>query len=93
MKNQIYNNANIQSVIDEFYQVFNYPVPTEPLNACVCGCCMDDKLELQMRTLPLRELTTEHFYQYNNAAKDEIEKPNELKYFLPRMVEIFVQNE
>ncbi|MBE9591603.1 hypothetical protein IM753_11625 [Moraxella sp. K127] len=80
-----------QKIIDEFYQVFNYPAPTEHLNVCSCGGCIDDEIELQMRTLPLHELTKEHFYQYNTSAKDEVENPNELKYFLPRMVELFVQ--
>lgn len=92
MKNQIYHNDKMQSVIDEFYQVFNYPTPTEPLNVCHCGGCIDDNIELQMRTLPLRELTKEHFYQYNTSAKDDIENPNEIKYFLPKMVELFVQD-
>lgn len=83
---------SFQNIIDEFYQVFNYPAPTEHLNACDCGGCIDDNIELEMRTLPLRELTKEHFYQYNTAAKDEMENPNEIKYFLPRIVELFVQD-
>lgn len=56
MKNQIYHNDKMQSVIDEFYEVFNYPAPTEHLNVCDCGGCIDDNIKLEMRTLPLREL-------------------------------------
>ncbi|AWY19395.1 hypothetical protein LP123_12445 [Moraxella bovis] len=51
-----------QSIIDEFYQVFNYPKPTGLLNVCTCGLCIDEKLELELRTLPLRELTRNHLY-------------------------------
>lgn len=82
-----------QTIIDEFYQVFDYPKPTGFLNVCTCGVCVDEKLELEMRTLPLRELTQIHLYEYVSSVKDKIERPNELKYFLPRMVELFTKGE
>lgn len=92
MKDNVIENP-FQTIIDEFYQVFDYPKPTGFLNVCTCGVCIDEKLELELRTLPLRELTRNHLYNYNDTAKDPIERPDELKYFLPRMVELFTEGE
>lgn len=91
MKN-LYQENSLKLIIDEFYQVFNYPAPKNHLNVCLF-CCVLDETEMEMRTLPLHKLTHKHFYEYNSSAKDEKERPNEIKYFLPRMVEIFSKGE
>lgn len=84
---------NIDIIIQSAYTVFGkYPKPSEPLHACTCDICLSPELELQMRHLSLRELTAEHFYQYNNAPINE-ENADELKYFFPRMLELFVENQ
>lgn len=84
---------NIDIIIQSAYTVFGkYPKPSESLHACTCDICLSPELELQMRSLSLRELTVEHFYQYNNAPIDE-ENAEELKYFFPRMLELFVENQ
>ena len=87
---KIHPDKTMKKVIDGFYHVFDYPAPTDKLNVCL-HCCMADETEEQMRTLPLKKLTQKHFYDYNSSAKNEIECPSELKYFLPRMVEIFCE--
>lgn len=84
----------LRQEINHCYDVFGkYSPPTAPLNACTCPICLDPALEQALRRLPLRELTQKQLYQYNSAAKDAIERPHEIKYFLPRMIELFVQGE
>lgn len=84
----------LRQEINRCYDVFGKcSPPTAPLNACTCPICLDPALELELRCLPLRELTQKHLYQYNSAAKDTVEKSDEIKYFLPRMIELFVQGE
>lgn len=87
-------SLTLRQEINRCYDVFGkYSRPTQPLNACTCPICLDPKLEQELRTLPLTDLTQKHLYEYNSAAKDAVEKPDEIKYFLPRMVELFVQGE
>jgi hypothetical protein len=49
---------------------------------------MDESLEKEMRRLPLRQITARHFYEYNASAKSEVQPEYELKYLLPRMLEL-----
>lgn len=82
----------LKPIIDECYQVFSiYEPPTGDLNACNCPLCLEPELEHELKTLPLRKIRQKHFYRYNSASKDNLENPNEIKYFLPRMIELFVQ--
>lgn len=83
----------MEEIIQKCYQIFDYPPPNEPLHACICPICLAPELELEMRTLPLRELRAKHFYEYNGGVIDKTQNSNEIKYFLPRMIELFAQNE
>lgn len=83
----------MEEIIQKCYQIFDYPPPSEPLQACTCPICLDPELEREMRNLPLRELTATHFYEYNGGVIDKTQNSNEIKYFLPRMMELFTQNE
>lgn len=85
--------THFQPIIEKCYDIFRYPRPISPVNACTCPICLDPKLELEMRQLPLRELTRQHFYEYNTSPTGMPENPNEVKYFLPRMIELLVQGE
>ncbi|UXH77995.1 hypothetical protein [Roseateles amylovorans] len=83
----------MKRVIADAYQAFRrFGPPQTPLDACT-ACCMDPALELQMRTLPLRALTREHFYEYNSAAKSEVQPAAEIQYLLPRLLELIAQGE
>lgn len=80
-------NAAVQTV----YRAFShYSAPKALLDVCT-GCCMEAALEHEMRNLPLRQLTQEHFYQYNDSAKSEVQPADEIKYYLPRMLELLAQ--
>jgi hypothetical protein len=77
--------------IDQLYAAFDhYNAPKYMLDVCL-GCCMNPQLEKEMRTLALRQLTANHFYQYNDSAKSPAQPPDEIKYFLPRMLELLAQ--
>ncbi|ULJ68892.1 hypothetical protein MIS45_08945 [Wielerella bovis] len=94
-------NASIpnpfHTIVAEFYQVFAYPKPAQRLNVCDCGRCVHPDFEREMRTLSLRELQKAHIYEYIRtvsligAVSLEAERPDEVRYFLPRMVELFTQ--
>lgn len=81
----------LETATQAVYQAFSrYEAPHGLLDVCT-SCCMDAELEREMRHLPLRQLTREHFYQYNDSAKSEVQPADEIKYYLPRMLELLAQ--
>lgn len=81
---------DLHAVVTEAYRVFgHHQAPNLPLDAC--PCCMSPTLEQQMREWPLRQLTSDHFYQYNSAAASTEQPANELKYLMPRLLELMAE--
>ncbi len=80
--------AALRAAVSDAYRVFGrYRAPTHPLHACL-ECCLSKQVEQEMRTLPLSTLTADHFVDYNTAATDAAQPADEVKYFLPRMLEL-----
>lgn len=80
--------TSLGAAVRAVYRAFShYRAPQSQLDVCT-GCCMNEELEREMRRLPLRQLTREHFYQYNDSAKSEVQPADEIKYYLPRMLEL-----
>ncbi len=93
--NPTFNTCKLPSAlnlaIDQLYAVFSiYKAPKDMLDVCL-GCCMPEPLEKEMRTLPLAQLTVKHFYGYNDSAKSLVQPAREIKYFVPRMLELLAQ--
>lgn len=84
-------DSELDAAVQTVYRTFSrYRAPHGLLDVCI-ACCMDEALELEMRCMALRGLTQRHFYQYNDSAKSEVQPANEIKYYLPRMLELLVQ--
>lgn len=79
--------AATHGVVERLYAVFKSYEAPHCLDVCT-HCCMDAALEVEMRRLPLRQLTAKHFYGYNDSAKSDPQPADELKYLLPRMLEL-----
>lgn len=79
----------LELAVRRAYDVFGeHKAPNAPLNVCTY-CCMSEELEREMRTLPLRELTARHFYEYCTGAMGDMEQPMaEIRYLLPRWLEL-----
>lgn len=83
----------LEAAIEACYAALRHcDAPHGPLDACTY-CCMDPALEGQMRRLPLRQLTTQHFYGYNDAAKSAVQPTQELRYLIPRLLELVARGE
>ena len=81
-------SPGVKQAVDRLYAVFSaYPAPSYCLDVCL-ACCMDETLEKEMRELPLRQISVKHFHAYNDTAKSEVQPADELKYLLPRMLEL-----
>lgn len=78
----------LDAAVQNLYAVFaRYPAPMFPLDVCL-DCCVDAKVERELRELPLRSLAAHHFYQYNDSAKGAVQPVGEVKYLLPRLLEL-----
>lgn len=87
------SSSALSLAITQLYAVFNdEQALQQPLNVCT-ACCMSAEQELEMRHLPRRELTDKHFYRYNDSAWSNMQPTAEMKYFLPRMLELLAQGE
>lgn len=83
----------LRIAIDEAYLAFGtYRRPTWTLDACT-ACCMPPAMEAQLREMPLKQVTAEHFHEYNSSAKSREQDPREVGYFLPRMLELLAEGE
>jgi hypothetical protein len=81
----------LDMAIDQLYAIFRvYQAPKNMLDVCV-GCCMPEPLEKEMRTLRLVQLNAKHFREYNESAKSRVQPAREIKYFLPRMLQLLAQ--
>lgn len=80
------------AVADAYAAFAGESAPSVPLAACV-GCCMVAEEEQQMRHWPLRRLMRHHFYSYNDAAKPDEQPAAELRYLLPRMLELMADGQ
>lgn len=81
----------VGQAVANLYSTFRrYKAPTQTLDVCL-ACCMDVKLEREMRQLPLASLCRNHFYQYNNSAKSQVQPASEIKYLIPRLFELLSQ--
>jgi hypothetical protein len=81
----------VKEAVENLYAVFKrYEPPKAMLDVCT-GCCMDQKLEKEMRKLPLASLYRNHFYEYNDSAKSEVQPEDEIKYFIPRIFELLCE--
>lgn len=82
--------AELEKIIEQVYKLFeNYKIKGS-LDVCKI-CCVTDEQEKLLISTPLRKLSVELLTIYNDSAKTEFQNANELKYFLPRMLELVTQ--
>jgi hypothetical protein len=81
---------SISQAIQKLYTAFaNHKPPMEYIDACTC--CMEIEKQKEMMTLPLKKIPASLFYEYNDSAKSQNQPANEIKYFLPRMLEVLAE--
>jgi hypothetical protein len=76
----------MEEIIDKAYEVFSKYRPDRPLDVCT-DCCMTVQAEERLANLPLRQIPIELLSEYNDSAKPEKTRIEEVKYFLPRYLD------
>jgi hypothetical protein len=86
---------DLQAAIDEAYRVFARYTIRWPLSVCHCNCCMTDETERALTATPLKEIPAELLAEYTNSAHawNDDTVAREMRYFLPRYLELIAANE
>ena len=88
--------TDLNRAIAALYDIFQSYRAVFPLHACDCPICMPEEMMREMVRMPLKQLSANYFYEYNNAPCDISDKKtyaDEIKYFLPRWFELLIQGE
>lgn len=82
----------LTEIIDKSYRLFAKYNPTRPLDVCT-DCCMTPENEAKLASLPVRQISKELLADYNDSAKPDKTRIEEVKHFLPRYFDLIGQFE
>ncbi|WAC15167.1 hypothetical protein [Dyadobacter pollutisoli] len=82
----------LTEIIDKSYELFAKYMPTRPLDICT-DCCMTPEKEFKLASLPVRQIPKNLLAEYNDGAKPEKTRIEEVKHFLPRYFDLLGQFE
>nr|WP_297529167.1 hypothetical protein [uncultured Roseateles sp.] len=81
----------LRAAVEATYAAFaEFRTPALPLDVCT-ACCMPEEVEKQLREWPLKRLTIEHLFEYGDSAKNQVQNPTEVGYFVPRMLQLLAE--
>ena len=83
-------SPELSAAIEDAYRVFaRYRIGGD-LVVCHCNCCMAEEAERELVATPLRNVPSPRSPKYTNSAHgyDEGRIADELRYFLPRYLEL-----
>ena len=86
---------DLHAVIEEAYWVFSGYRPQKTLNVCHCDVCIDAESERALLATPLRQISSKLLSRYTDAVSagtDDV-RFDELRYFLPRYLELIAAND
>ena len=87
--------AALDAAVEHAYATFaGYKPGREQVSVCRCGQCIQPESEFVLLNAPLRDIDHYPLADYTYAANREGEPgfdPNELRYFLPRMLDLVAQ--
>lgn len=82
----------LTEIIEESYRLFSKYKTIRPLDICT-ECCMTPEAEGKLATLPVKLIPRELLSEYNDGARLENTRIEEIKHFLPKYLELIGQFE
>lgn len=82
----------LPEIIDKSYRIFSKYYPTGQLDICT-DCCMTPDAAAKLASLPVRQIPKDLLAEYNDGAKPEKTRIEEIKHFLPRYFDLVGQFE
>jgi hypothetical protein len=77
----------MENLIEKAYQTFAKYKLKEPVDVCT-ECCMSKSDAELLQNINLKDASKDLIYEYNTGASTELTPINEVKYFLPRFMEL-----
>jgi hypothetical protein len=77
----------LHEIVERSYKLFRDYKPERPLDVCT-ECCMKKEEEARLAAMTVREIPLELLREYNDSAKPEKTRIEEVKHFLPRYLEL-----
>lgn len=82
----------LTEIIDKSYVLFAKYHPTRPLDICT-DCCMTPEDEAKLASLPVKQIPKDLLADYNDGAKPDKTRIDEVKHFIPRYFDLVSQFE
>ena len=82
----------LTEIIDKSYRLFSKYYPTGQLDICT-DCCMTPEAAAKLASLLVRQIPKDLLAEYNDGAKPEKTRIEEIKHFLPRYFDLVGQFE
>ena len=83
-------SPELAEIVEQAYELFAPYQVSKPLDVCM-SCCVTREEEHQLATLQLREIPHALLYAWNRSAITQQPDQNELKYFLPRILDFIAR--
>ena len=83
--------VRLQNLAEEAYALFGRYQLKGLIQVCLCNVCMTREQQRQLSITPLRQIPVELIEEYSNSAHAIPANPDELKYILPRYLELIAQ--
>lgn len=85
----------LREVVEQAYRVFAPYTIASALVVCNCNVCMTNENERELARTPLREIPSWLLAEYTNSAHDwdDGQVAREMRYFLPRYLELIALND
>lgn len=86
------NSRTPNQLVEALYEIFSRYRLTPPMEVCRCPACVGPETEKALLSTPLKKLTPALLSEFTNSAHvpgSEVE----MKYFLPRYIEVLLQGE
>jgi hypothetical protein len=77
----------MKETVEKAYELFSKYRADRPLDVCT-DCCMKIEDEERLASLPVREIPVDLLSEYNDSAKPEKTRIEEVKHFLPRYLDL-----
>lgn len=83
------------NIVEDAYRIFSDFRVRHSLSVCHCNCCMTAETEQELLKTPLRAIPASILAEYTNSAHGWDDGPiaREMRYFLPRYLELIAINE
>jgi hypothetical protein len=79
----------MKNIVEKAYQTFAKYKLKEPIDVCT-ECCMSKSDAELLQRINLKDASKELIYDYNTGASTESTPINEVKYFLPKFIELAI---